>query len=484
MITTKEYDVVVCGGGASGVCAAIAAAREGAKTLLIERVGTLGGQISFSGPPGFAFAHLFNPLGEQDAAGLIEEMHSRLLKEGHALPHIKPEERLAAGYTFSYIDPEWFNFLLFEMIEESGAELLLHSLVVDVAKEGDVVKGVIVENTNGRMLIPAKIVIECTGEGDIATRAGAPFEMVDRDTIQPHTVSFTVDGVDWKKLLKYVNENPDQFSYFEYTLPHWSEEKVQETKEKVQDFLRNATDITQIGELMGFYKFRDEALKNGEWHDYSGVGFFLTPKEGGVVQAHFQHSSQWPNALPTDAWDLTRTEIECRRQNKMAFKFVKKYLPGFENSYITKMCPEVRIREGRRIMGDYKLTREDVKAGRKFDDVIGKSHFKAGAHHVCNTTTLETVAKVCPENGGSYDIPYRCLVPQNVENMLVAGKMVSTDRDSYLRYVQQNMVTGQAAGIAAYLCVRDNITPRELEKNVKELQERLEKQGAILYGTH
>ena len=124
MITTKEYDVVVCGGGASGVCAAIAAAREGPKTLLIERVGTLGGQISFSGPPGFAFAHLFNPLGEQDAAGLIEEMHSRLLKEGHALPHIKPEERLAAGYTFSYIDPEWFNFLLFEMIEESGAELL------------------------------------------------------------------------------------------------------------------------------------------------------------------------------------------------------------------------------------------------------------------------------------------------------------------------------------------------------------------------
>ena len=108
----KKYDVIVCGGGTSGVAAVICAARAGASTLLIERVGSLGGQMCFSGPPGFAFAHLFNPKGEQDAAGIIEEIHSRMLSEGHALPHIKPEHRLEAGYTFSYVDPDWFSITI------------------------------------------------------------------------------------------------------------------------------------------------------------------------------------------------------------------------------------------------------------------------------------------------------------------------------------------------------------------------------------
>ena len=118
----KGYDVIVCGGGTSGVAAAICAAHAGASTLLIERVGSLGGQMCFSGPPGFAFAHLFNPKGEQDAAGIIEEIHSRMLSEGHALPHIKPEHRLEAGYTFSYVDPDWFSITIFEMMEEAGVE--------------------------------------------------------------------------------------------------------------------------------------------------------------------------------------------------------------------------------------------------------------------------------------------------------------------------------------------------------------------------
>ena len=169
--------------------------------------------------------------------------------------------------------------------------------------------------------------------------------------------------------------------------------------------------------------------------------------------------------LPTDAWDLTRGEIECRRQIEIAWKFFKKYIPGFENAYITRVCTEMRIREGRRIMGDYVLTRNDVGEAMKFNDVIGKSHFKAGAHHVAGATTISTSAsKVGPQNGGSYDIPYRCLVPKDVENLLVGGKMVSTDRDAHLRYLHQTMITGQAAGVAAALCVKHGITPRELEK--------------------
>ena len=195
-----------------------------------------------------------------------------------------------------------------------------------------------------------------------------------------------------------------------------------------------------------------------------------------------QHSSQIPEVLTDDAWDLTYGEIKCREQNAMAIKFFRKYIPGFENAYLTRMCPEMRLREGKRIMGDYRLTSDDVAEGLKFDDQIGVSHFKAGAHHTADTNSIAQVEKVCPKNGGSYGIPYRCLVPLNVENMLVAGKHVSTDRDAYLRYLHQTMITGQAAGVAAALAVKKGVSPRDMEKDVKEIQAELKKQGAIIDG--
>ena len=484
IVVDKKYDVIVCGGGTSGVAAAIAAARGGASTLLIERVGSLGGQLCFSGPPGFAFAHLFNPLGEQDAAGIIQEIHTRMLKDGHALPHHKPAHRLESGYSFSYIDPDWFSLVIFQMMEEEKIDLLLHSLVVDVVQEGNKVTGVVVENTNGTMTIYGKIIVDCSGEGDIAVRAGASYEYVDKQTVQPHTLSFTMDGIDWNKFLDYVNKNPEQLAWFELTLPSWSDERKEEAHQKCLEFYRTCRDPAMLGEIMGFYDFHKKAMEAGDWHPYSGVGFFLTPREGGLIQAHMQHSSQVPELLTDNAWDISKGELECRKQNAIAIKFFRKYIPGFENAYLTRMCSEIRMREGRRIMGDYKLTRDDVAVGQKFDDTIGMSHFKAGGHHVANENTLSTATtRVCPPNGGSYGIPYRCLVPLKVENMLVAGKHVSTDRDSYLRYLHQTMITGQAAGAAAALCVKQNISPRAMEKDVGELQKILKQQGAILDGT-
>jgi hypothetical protein len=478
-----EYDVIVCGGGTSGCSAAISAARAGANTLLIERIGSLGGQMNISGPPGFAYAWFFNALGEQDKGGILEETYNRLLESGHALPHQKTPIRVKTGYTFSYVDADWWGLLIFEMMTENNVNLLLHTLVVDVLKDGDTVKGVVVENANGRVEIKSKVVIDCTGEGDIAARAGAPFEILPKEEAEPHTVSFTVDGVDWDKVCKYIRENPEDIEWMGY--------KGISTHEEVMEVFRNLTDITELGEVMGFFSIRDKAMAKGEWHGYSGIGFFLFPREGGKIQAHLQHSSQVPNILPTDAWDITRGEIECRKQIIIAWRFFKKYMPGFENAYITRICPEMRIREGRRIMGDYKFTSEDVLEARKFDDVIGKSHFPTGGRHVATVDTLGQHiegkgdrASHVPKGGGSYDIPYRILVPKKVENMLVAGKMVSTERDPYMRFLQQTMVTGQAAGVAAAVCATKNISPRELEKDVSELQRILKEQGAILTGTH
>jgi hypothetical protein len=208
------------------------------------------------------------------------------------------------------------------------------------------------------------------------------------------------------------------------------------------------------------------------------------PREGGVIQAHFQHSSHVSNIDPTDVRDLTYGEIEARRQIEIAWKFIKKYMPGFEKAYITRICPELRVRETRRIMGDYVLTSDDVVQARKFQDVIGKSSFPKGGHHIASTSTITVDIHEHPKDGGSHDIPYRCLVPKNVENLLVAGKAISTDRDAYHRFLQQTMVTGQAAGVAAALSAKKAVTPRELEKDVSKLQEILVKQGVILYGTH
>jgi hypothetical protein len=148
------------------------------------------------------------------------------------------------------------------------------------------------------------------------------------------------------------------------------------------------------------------------------------------------------------------------------------------------MCPELRIRESRRIVGDYVLTKSDVAEARKFEDVIGKSSFSSGAKHIATNDTLDLEGIVYPKDGGSYDIPYRCLVPKVVDNLLVGGKAISTDRDSYARFLQITMVTGQAAGAAAGVCARKGITPRQLEDDVSELQDTLLKQGAILSGTH
>ena len=471
-----EYDAVVVGGGTSGVAAAIASARAGANTILIERLGTLGGQMNVSGPPGFAYAYMFNPRGEQIIAGIMEETHRRLLKEGHALPHTTPDFRV--GYSFSLVDPDYWGLLIFELMTESGVNLMLHTLAVDVLKQNDSVTGIIVESPSGRQLVLGKIVIDCTGEGEISARAGAPYEQVPKEELEPHTISFTVDGVDWDKVLKYVRENAEyEFNPMTHPYLNWTQEQIVERIRKVKN-------ITEISNFMGYYSLRDKAVAAGEYHPFSGVGFFIMPRDNGVIQAHFQHSSQVGNADPTDVRDLTYCEVECRKQVVMALKFIKKYMPGFENSYLTRMCQELRIRESRRIMGDYILTKADVAEARKFKDVIGKSSFSSGAKHVATQDTIAYEGIVYPKDGGSYDIPYRCLVPKIIENLMVAGKAISTDRASYKRFLHETMVTGQAAGVAAAVCARKGITPRQLEQDVSELQDILVKQGVILYGTH
>lgn len=473
-----SYDVVVCGGGTSGVPAAIASARAGAKTLLIERVGQLGGQMNFSGPPGFSYAFLFNGCHEQVIGGFAEETHKRLFSSGHALPHIMTKYR--GQYTFSYVDPDWWGLLVYEMMKENNVDLMLHTMVTDVIKDGNTVKGVVTVHPSGSSIVLAKVVIDCTGEGETCYQAGAQYEILPKDQLEPSTVAFTADGVDWDKVLDYIHNNVDDFDFDDVHLPY---NKM--TIEDIKNEVKKTKDITEIGEIMGFFSLKKKALEKGEWHNQSGVGIFLMPREGGRIQAHFQHSSHVGNADCTDVRDLTRVETEARFQDIIAWKFFKKYVPGFENAYITRVCPEARIRETRRIVCDYHITVDDVAEARKFKDVIGKSSFHSGAKHVVGVSVAFGEDRVkFSKDGGSHDIPYRAMVPVGLENMLVAGKAIYTERPCHHRFLQETTVTGTAAGVAAAVSVKKGVTPRALENDMSEVQKILQKQGAILYGTH
>ncbi len=488
-----EYDVVVVGGGVAGCAAAIASARAGANTILIERFGILGGIMNVSGPPGWAYSHLWNNFGETIIAGIVEETHHRLEKEGHALPYPRPEDREFDSYAF--IDPDWWGLLIFQMMTENDVKLLLHSLAVEILKEGNVVRGVIVENTSGRQLIRGKVIIEATGEGDIAVRAGVPFTKIDRkkEEIDPPSITFHMDGMDWDKVTAYLKENPDE--YAGPIRPTASALEKERRKRRI-DQLMNAQsilDLVRTGTLgtITFRKLTHEALKNGDFHPYGDLGFFFTVRDGGVIQPVFQHSAQVADCDTTDVRELTAGEVEARRQTAIALKAVRKYLPGFENAYFTRLTNYMRTREGRHFIGDYQMTIDDVVEERKFKDVIGKSamavsvggpfHSAAYPGEAMNIAMDRKMGR--PKNGGSYDLPYRSLVPKNVENMLIVGKLMSVTEDFKRDCLPENMATGQAAGVAAAICVKKGITPRQLEQDVSELQDILLKQGAVLFGT-
>jgi FAD dependent oxidoreductase len=225
--------VVVVGGGTSGAAAAIASSRAGANTLLVERLGALGGQMNVFATARFAYAQMFNPRGEQVIGGIAEEIRNRLLKEGKASPQIKPDFR--AGFTFSYVDADWWGLLIFKMMTESKVNLLLHSLAVDVVKQGNQVKGIVVENVSGRQMILSEVAIDCTGEGDIAVKAGAPYEMSPLKDLRQPSVSFMVDGIDWDVVLKAVREKPDDFVFRPHFDLNWTQEQVNERIQKVKD---------------------------------------------------------------------------------------------------------------------------------------------------------------------------------------------------------------------------------------------------------
>ncbi len=445
---SKKVDVLVAGGGTAGIIAGIAAARNGAETLIVDKQRCLGGQFT-AGMQGAWVG--FSDKEKLIVKGIAWELRD-LLNERNAIVDEDPNTDVYFLY-----DTEVAKVVLNELVNnEPNLSVYLNTSIVDVIKEGDKVDGLIVLSESELMEIRAHVVIDCTGDAVVAAKAGAPFEMRPKRDIQPMTLIGKVAGVDMERVKKYYEENPPKFDTA--VPPAWHDFKTFPgfTHFGLRDELENVDLPPRLEYLRNWLAIFTSTPNPGE----------MTINCSGALEAH-----------SVTGFD-ERTEHENISQQRLydVAEALRLYVPGFENSYLTSIAALLGIRESRRIIGDYKVTLEDFKTARQFEDNIGLGAMPAGTH----TSDGVTMDVYDLEPGKSMGIPYRCLLPQQTEGLLVAGRCVSYEAEvaNCIRCMPQCMVMGEAAGTAAAMAVEMETSPRKID--VKMLQDALRRQQVIL----
>jgi hypothetical protein len=445
----ERYDVLIIGGGNAGCAAALAAARHGARTLLVERYGFLGGTATAAmvGP-----WMTFHSGGERIVGGIAQEMVERLVDLGGSPGHIPDASDYVA--TITPFDPEVHKALLFDMMAESGVRLLLHAYFLDALLDTNgVVVGARVATVGGLREYAAPVTIDASADAFVAASAGARVQQGDeRGRVQPASLMFRLSHVDLAATAAYVRANPE------------------EMRTSLAPSEREPDALTAVA---GLYALWQRARSRGDVDvPRELVSFFISPYADEVSV----NMTRVVDIDPLDPDDLTRAEIEARAQTMQLLAFFKRDVPGFANARIAATAAQVGIRESRRIAGVYTLTRDDVLEGRAFDDAVARSAYPIDLHNPSGAGT--TTHRLAP--GASYEIPYRCLVPERVDGLLVAGRCISTTHEALAstRLTPTVMTLGQAAGTAAATCARDGVRPRDLETNA--LRETLVSDGVDL----
>jgi hypothetical protein len=437
-----ETDVLVVGSGPGGLSAALSSARAGVETMLIERYGCLGGNLTVVGVEGIAW---YRKEGTTDVEGIGIEFEQRSKSMGATSP--EPQSNSEA------INAEMFKYVADVLVQESGVKPLLHSVVIDAIVEQDVIKGVIIHNKSGRSAILAKRVIDASGDADLAFFTGAPFQKTPKEDMLPVTVMFSCSGVNKKRFLEYVKENPS--SYKDWG-KNWDIQKGGKEDDMFSPYLEKPFDRAREAGVI------PAGLKSigGTWSAISD--------SGEATYLNMIHLTEFDG---TDVFDLTRAEMEGRYQALQAIKALNHFAPGFENARLRNYGMTLGVRDTRKIIGRYELTENDVRNQGRFEDAIGIFPEFIDGYGVL----------VLPTTGRYFQIPYGALVPQKIGNLLVAGRSIAGDKISHasVRNMMCCTVTGQGAGVAAAVSVKDGVNVGEV--NISRLQKELQKQGVRIH---
>lgn len=419
-----KYDVIVAGAGPAGICAAVAAAREGAKVALIERYGVLGGNLT---------AGYVGPILGSVAPGTMKDELCELLG-------VKDNDWI--GEHGKAHDFEAAKLVLAEFVAaEENIDVYLQTSVFDVIKDGDTVFGLVCASNEGPLRFEAPVTIDCTGDGIVAFMAGAQTEKGREDGLmQPVTLEFTIDGVDESKGIICIGD-------------------VDDVELNGQRFLDWCQDRADEG---------------------------LIPKKIAAVRLHphVQPGRRQVNTTQVNGVDVTKisqifpADVELRQQIRLLTNFLRENLPGYENIKVIGSGTTTGVRETRRVMGDYVIDADELAAGCRFEDVVvHKALFIVDIHNPAGAGQAEEKIQYCDP----YDLPYRCFTPKGVEGLLVAGRCISGTHRAHASYRVMTicMAMGEAMGIAAALSVKNDCTPRQLD--VKLLQKTMTDKGIELF---
>jgi len=427
-LPVRQFDVVVAGGGTAGVVAALAAARQGAKTALIEAKGYPGGTVVEGGTALHSYYNLWKAfpgvVKRHVVRGIPQEIVDRLLKAGGTTGHAEMTRGFDYDSVCTAIDTEIYKLVVFEMLVEAGVFVCVNTFLAGAVAQGSRIRGAVAESRSGREVFNAKSFVDCTAYGDLAAHSGAAF-------VEPNDYavanSIGVGGVSMEKYCEFLKSH-DAISQYAEGLRSGKEGRIvrldADSKKLPPDFVRESGKI--------------------------GMSFVTTTVHDDYFM-FIKLNLKMP-VSPTNRDEVAKAELELRKRQARAVELFRAYVPGCEKAFIARTSPSLNIRRGRLITCDYDVTLQDVLEGRHFDDDV----MAYGFH--------DSAPRLQIRNGGTYGIPYRALRVKGVDNLLAAGMMITSNRDAHMstRNTVCCMGQGQAAGTAAALCAAKNLGTRDL----------------------